>query len=84
MFLGPFYFLIWVPGQRLQDWSPVTGNPVKFGLGSVSMLFDVIFMVQHYVLYPEAEGKVQLVVGREEGECAERQPLASNASQSDG
>lgn len=34
-----------------KDWSPVTGNPVKFGLGFTSMFFDVIFMTQHYVLY---------------------------------
>lgn len=27
------------------DWTPITGNPVKFGLGFVSMFFDVIFMV---------------------------------------
>jgi len=26
-------------------------NPAKLALGSVSMFFDVIFMVQHYVLY---------------------------------
>jgi cystinosin len=33
------------------DWSGVTGNPVKFGLGNVSIFFDVIFMLQHYWLY---------------------------------
>lgn len=33
------------------DWSGVTGNPVKLGLGNVSILFDVIFMLQHYVFY---------------------------------
>lgn len=27
------------------DWTAVTGNPVKFGLGFVSMMFDLIFMV---------------------------------------
>ena len=31
------------------DWSGVSGNPVKFGLGNISILFDVIFMTQHYV-----------------------------------
>lgn len=35
------------------DWSGITGNPVKFALGNVSMMYDVIFIVQHYVLYPE-------------------------------
>jgi len=39
----------------LKDWSAVTGNPVKFGLGLVSLVFDAIFMVQHYILYPEEE-----------------------------
>ncbi|KAL9604765.1 MAG: hypothetical protein Q9219_000213 [cf. Caloplaca sp. 3 TL-2023] len=33
------------------DWSGVTGNPVKFGLGYVSIFFDLIFMLQRYVFY---------------------------------
>ena len=33
------------------DWSGVTGNPVKFGLGNVSIMFDTIFLAQHYILY---------------------------------
>jgi len=39
------------------DWSGITGNPVKFALGNVSMIYDIIFMTQHYVLYPDAEEK---------------------------
>ena len=35
------------------DWSGITGNPVKLGLANVSIVFDVIFMVQHYILYRE-------------------------------
>ncbi|KAL2266266.1 hypothetical protein VTJ83DRAFT_5618 [Remersonia thermophila] len=38
------------------DWSGITGNPVKFALGNVSMVYDSIFMVQHYVLYRDAGG----------------------------
>ena len=38
------------------DWSGVTGNPVKFGLGNISMAFDLVFMTQHYVLYRNARG----------------------------
>ncbi|PGH23246.1 hypothetical protein AJ80_02662 [Polytolypa hystricis UAMH7299] len=34
------------------DWSGITGNPVKLGLGNVSIFFDLIFILQHYVLYP--------------------------------
>ena len=33
------------------DWSGITGNPVKLGLGQVSIFFDIIFMVQHFILY---------------------------------
>ncbi|ROT40870.1 cystinosin [Sodiomyces alkalinus F11] len=39
------------------DWSGITGNPVKFALGNASMVYDVIFMTQHYVLYPDPAGK---------------------------
>ncbi|KAH6892157.1 PQ loop repeat-domain-containing protein [Thelonectria olida] len=34
-----------------RDWSGITGNPVKFALGNVSMIYDAIFITQHYVLY---------------------------------
>ncbi|KAK6020102.1 Lysosomal Cystine Transporter [Ostertagia ostertagi] len=33
------------------NWVAFYGNPVKFGLGLVSIFFDIIFMIQHYVLY---------------------------------
>ncbi|BDD54511.1 hypothetical protein MAP00_000123 [Monascus purpureus] len=33
------------------DWSGITGNPVKFLLGNVTIFFDLIFVVQHYILY---------------------------------
>lgn len=33
------------------DFSGVTGNLAKFGLGNISILFDLIFTTQHYVLY---------------------------------
>lgn len=36
------------------DWSGVTSNPIKFGLGNVSIFFDVVFMIQHYWLYRRA------------------------------
>lgn len=34
-------------------WAPITGNPVKFALGSASMFFDIIFAVQHFCLFPD-------------------------------
>lgn len=36
----------------LGDFTGITGNLAKLALGSVSVVFDVIFMTQHYVLYP--------------------------------
>lgn len=36
------------------DWSKVSGDPAKLMLGNVSVFFDVIFMIQHYCLYPQA------------------------------
>ncbi|KAH6636788.1 hypothetical protein F5144DRAFT_195164 [Chaetomium tenue] len=40
-----------------RDWSGIAGNPVKFALGNVSMMYDLVFMTQHYVLYRGANGK---------------------------
>lgn len=37
----------WLQGS----WSGVTGNPVKFALGNASLVYDSIFIVQHYVVY---------------------------------
>lgn len=33
------------------DWDSIVGDPTKFGLGLFSIVFDVIFIIQHYVLY---------------------------------
>lgn len=40
-----------------KDWSGLTGNPVKLGLGNVSIIFDLIFITQHYILY-RSTGKI--------------------------
>jgi cystinosin len=37
------------------DWAALTGDPVKLALGFVTMVFDSIFIVQHYCLYPAAK-----------------------------
>ncbi|KAF9985410.1 hypothetical protein BGZ75_003006 [Mortierella antarctica] len=33
------------------DWTGISGDLVKFGLGFLSIAFDLIFMAQHYILY---------------------------------
>lgn len=50
------------------DWSGVTGNPVKFLLGNISMFYDLIFFSQHYVLYR----------GASEDKSREREGLLEN------
>ncbi|CAI5441222.1 unnamed protein product [Caenorhabditis angaria] len=40
---------------NVDDWSAFYANPVKFGLGLVSIVFDIVFIIQHYVLYKDAE-----------------------------
>lgn len=40
-----------------QDWSGLTGNPVKLALGNIAIVFDIVFMLQHYVLYHGAGAK---------------------------
>ncbi|KAI9036005.1 putative L-cystine transporter [Aspergillus affinis] len=40
------------------DWSGITGNPIKFLLSNVTIVFDLVFVVQHYILYRQRdEGK---------------------------
>ncbi|KAL8643823.1 MAG: hypothetical protein Q9226_008097 [Calogaya cf. arnoldii] len=59
-------------------WSGVLGNPVKFALGNVTVVFDLIFVLQHYVWYrgarKEAEGK-ELEAREEAVEDGERRRL---------
>ena len=37
------------------DWSGLTGNPIKLGLANISLLFDIVFITQHFVLYGSVE-----------------------------
>ena len=61
-----------IDASMQSDWSGLIGNPVKFALGNVSIIFDVIFITQHYILYPHAtEDAVQEV------EDAAEEPLLS-------
>jgi len=36
------------------DWGAIFGDPTKFGLGFFSILFDILFIVQHYFLYRDS------------------------------
>ena len=51
-------------------WEGVRGNPVKFGLGNVSVGWNLVFLWQHYGLYRGREDE-----DRGEGEKGERRRL---------
>lgn len=38
------------------DWRNIFGNPTKFGLGMFSILFDILFILQHYLFYRSSSG----------------------------
>ncbi|XP_068153163.1 cystinosin homolog [Drosophila tropicalis] len=40
--------------HNYDDWVSIFGDPTKFGLGLFSVLFDIFFMLQHYVFYRHA------------------------------
>ena len=42
---------MFVLAYNFNDWSSIVGSPTKFGLGLVTIIYDVIFMIQHYILY---------------------------------
>ena len=41
------------------DWGGISGNIAKFLLGFVSIIFDLIFIFQHYVLYRNNGGRAE-------------------------
>ncbi|XP_049444412.1 cystinosin [Epinephelus fuscoguttatus] len=47
------------------EWRLIFGDPTKFGLGLFSVVFDILFMTQHYCLYREPPQYVP-VTGEEE------------------
>mmetsp|Transcript_4939 Transcript_4939/g.9260 ORF Transcript_4939/g.9260 Transcript_4939/m.9260 type:complete len:260 (+) Transcript_4939:1431-2210(+) len=50
---------IFIDGANTGQWNVFAGgfNVAKFCLGLTSMVFDVLFMIQHYLLYPESKTK---------------------------
>lgn len=42
---------LFIDSSMQSDWSGVFGNPIKLMLGNISIVFDGLFIWQHYVLY---------------------------------
>ncbi|XP_078656144.1 cystinosin-like isoform X1 [Branchiostoma floridae x Branchiostoma belcheri] len=50
---GTFSLLqMFLIAYNTDDWTTLFGDFTKFGLGALSILFDLFFMLQHYVLFP--------------------------------
>ncbi|KFU86284.1 Cystinosin, partial [Chaetura pelagica] len=49
---GSFSLLqMFLQSYNNDQWKLIFGDPTKFGLGVFSIIFDIVFMVQHYCLY---------------------------------
>lgn len=56
-----------INGYNFNDWDSIVGDPTKFGLGLFSIVFDVIFIIQHYVLYRYNKSEVDDEILSHEG-----------------
>ncbi len=36
---------------NFNDFSSLMGSPIKFGLGIVTIIYDIVFIFQHYIIY---------------------------------
>ena len=52
---------------NFNDWSSIFGSPTKFGLGFFSIIFDIVFIIQHYVLYRHAKNGYEEIPTSTEG-----------------
>jgi cystinosin len=68
-------FQLVVDSALQNDWSGITGNPVKFGLGNITIVFDIIFFLQHYVFYCNQEKSIEGDEGDEREWFSERERL---------
>jgi len=58
-FTGGFFSIM----QTIIDYANGTSgviNPIKFALGNISMLFDILFAVQHYILFKDSRQKQKI------------------------
>ncbi|XP_067824147.1 cystinosin-like [Heptranchias perlo] len=68
-FTGGIFSLLqmFLQSYNNDEWMLIFGDPTKFGLGLISMLFDVVFLVQHYCLYNKHKVYMSLKDGASSG-----------------
>uniref|UniRef100_A0A8C4R3Q7 Cystinosin, lysosomal cystine transporter n=1 Tax=Eptatretus burgeri TaxID=7764 RepID=A0A8C4R3Q7_EPTBU len=64
------------------EWNLIFGDFAKFGLGLISILFDILFFVQHYCLYRQM-GYMQLPSTKEQDKPARQSSESSLTSSTD-
>lgn len=50
----------------VDDWKSLFGDFTKFGLGAISISFDLLFMVQHYCLYNSKGTRYEVITDNED------------------
>ncbi|XP_068126817.1 cystinosin [Hyperolius riggenbachi] len=54
---GSFSILqMFLQSYNNDEWTLIFGDPTKFGLGLFSIVFDIVFITQHYCLYRKSQG----------------------------
>ncbi|XP_072287224.1 cystinosin [Pyxicephalus adspersus] len=54
---GSFSILqMFLQSYNNDEWKLIFGDPTKFGLGVFSIIFDIVFITQHYCLYRKNQG----------------------------
>ncbi|KXT18985.1 hypothetical protein AC579_8757 [Pseudocercospora musae] len=78
-------FQLIIDSSLQNDWSGLSGNPLKFGLANISLVFDIIFILQHFVLFGPVEETTSVEVSEDFADGTgnrlrdEREPLLPNA-----
>lgn len=57
----------WITGH----WSGISGFAIKLGLGFVSIFFDIVFLLQHFVFYRTRIGSDRIVVDEKKTEAGD-------------
>ncbi|KAL7497584.1 hypothetical protein ACHAWT_005788 [Skeletonema menzelii] len=52
--------------SNLRDWGGLFGNPTKLFLSMITIAFDLVFLIQHYILYAEKDTYSQLPLEAQE------------------
>lgn len=58
---------MFLKSYNYDDWLSIFGNITKFGLGLFSVLFDILFILQHYVFYRQAAPYDEIINGNRVG-----------------